>query len=145
MKLSIITINYNNACDLKQTIQSVIEQTWGDFEYLIIDGGSTDSSLEIIKQYQNQIDYWVSEPDKGVFHAMNKGIEQSSGEYLLMLNSGDCLANNKVLEKVFDLNFYTEDILAGDVFRAAHGKIFEKSYFPAAVSFKTLFNKAFCS
>jgi glycosyltransferase involved in cell wall biosynthesis len=96
--ISIITINYNNLEGLKKTIQSVTKQTWQKFEYIVIDGGSTDGSAEYIKSQSDKIDYWVSEPDKGIYNAMNKGIVQAKGEYLLFLNSGDHLFNNNVLE-----------------------------------------------
>ena len=85
MKLSIITINYNNKEGLQRTIDSVIGQTWHDFEWIIIDGGSKDGSKELIEQYQQYFAYWCSEPDKGVYNAMNKGIKHAQGEYLLFL------------------------------------------------------------
>ncbi len=115
MKLSIITINYNNRQGLLQTIESVIHQTWQQFEYIVIDGGSTDGSTDIIKQYEKYIHYWVSEKDKGVYHAMNKGISVAKGEYLLMLNSGDYLSDTDVLDKVFLNDVESYDILYGDI------------------------------
>jgi glycosyltransferase involved in cell wall biosynthesis len=99
-KLSIITINYNNKKGLEQTFNSVFHQTFQDFEYIVIDGGSTDGSKELIEQYQDQIDYWVSEKDGGIYNAMNKGILKSTGEYLQFLNSGDYLISNTVFEKM---------------------------------------------
>ncbi len=113
MKLSIITINYNNANGLKKTIESVVGQTQKDFEYLIIDGGSNDGSVEVIKQYADKINYWVSEPDKGIYDAMNKGILAAKGEYLLFLNSGDVLVVNKIMEQVMPL-LSNEDIIYGN-------------------------------
>ena len=101
MKLSIITINYNNCDGLQRTIDSVICQTWRDFEWIVIDGGSTDGSKELIEEYQSHFSYWCSEPDKGVYNAMNKGIAKAKGEYLQFLNSGDCLYSSDVLQKVF--------------------------------------------
>lgn len=101
MKLSIITVNLNNADGLKKTIESVIEQTFTDYEYLIIDGGSTDGSVDVIKQYAEKITYWVSEPDTGIYNAMNKGILRANGEYCLFLNSGDYLYDEFVLAGVF--------------------------------------------
>ena len=83
-KLSIITINFNNAEGLKKTMESVFSQSFNDFEYLIIDGGSTDGSVEIIKQ-NKKINYWISEKDNGIYDAMNKGILKSFGNYLLFL------------------------------------------------------------
>jgi glycosyltransferase involved in cell wall biosynthesis len=98
LKLSIITINYNNLEGLKRTVESVLNQTWKEFEYVIIDGGSTDGSAAYIESQSEHIDYWVSEPDKGIYNAMNKGIIKARGEYFLFLNSGD--------------HFYTTNILA---------------------------------
>ncbi|MDW8849245.1 glycosyltransferase family 2 protein [Flavobacterium sp. MMLR14_040] len=97
--LSIITINYNNLEGLKKTVQSILNQTWQEFEYIIIDGGSTDGSAAFIESKNDQIDYWISEKDSGIYNAMNKGIKKASGEYLLFLNSGDHLFDNIVLEK----------------------------------------------
>ena len=93
MKLSIITVNYNNKAGLQKTIDSVVCQTWRDFEWIVIDGGSTDGSKELIEQYQQHFAYWCSEPDKGVYNAMNKGISKAKGEYLNFMNSGDCFYN----------------------------------------------------
>lgn len=98
-KLSIITINYNNGVGLLQTIQSVLAQTVQDFEYIIIDGNSSDESKLIIEQHANKLTAWVSEPDRGIYHAMNKGIQQASGTFLLFLNSGDMLKDNSALER----------------------------------------------
>jgi glycosyltransferase involved in cell wall biosynthesis len=99
-KLSIITINYNNKKGLEQTFNSVFNQTYQDFEYVVIDGGSTDGSKELIEQYQDKIHYWVSEKDNGIYNAMNKGILKSTGEYLQFLNSGDYLISDTVFEKM---------------------------------------------
>ena len=114
MKFSIITINYNNCEGLRRTIESVVNQTCHDFEYIIIDGGSTDGSVDVIKQYADQIDYWVSEPDKGIYNAMNKGVAVAKGEYCLFLNSGDSLHNNSALAKVFEQGFGA-DIICGTI------------------------------
>ena len=116
MKLSIITVNYNNKAGLQKTIDSVVAQTWRDFEWIVIDGGSTDGSKELIEQYQQHFAYWCSEPDKGVYNAMNKGIERAKGEYLLFLNSGDALYDKDVLQKVHDLHL-DADIISGQVER----------------------------
>ena len=87
MKYSIITVNLNNARGLEDTIQSVVKQTCHDYEFLIIDGGSSDNSTSLIEHNKSKIDYWVSEPDNGIFNAMNKGITASKGEYLIFMNS----------------------------------------------------------
>lgn len=99
-KLSVITINYNNRDGLKKTIESVVDQTFKDFEYIIIDGGSTDGSVNVIKEYADRIDYWVSEPDKGIYNAMNKGIDVAKGEYCIFMNSGDTFYDNDVYKNV---------------------------------------------
>lgn len=99
-KFSIITVNLNNKDGLQKTIESVINQTYQNFEWIIIDGGSKDGSKELIEKYSEHINYWVSEPDKGIYNAMNKGIRSSKGEYLLFLNSGDILFNFEVLNEV---------------------------------------------
>lgn len=113
-KLSVITINLNDAPGLQKTIESVVSQTFDDYEYIIIDGGSSDGSVDVIKEFAHKITYWVSEPDKGIYNAMNKGILQASGEYLLFLNSGDWLVDKDVLSKVFAKGSEA-DILYGDI------------------------------
>jgi len=112
MKYSVITVNYNNREGLLKTIESVVSQSFKDFEYIVIDGGSTDGSLEVIRQFADHIDYWVSEPDKGVYQAMNKGIAQAKGEYLNFMNSGDCFYDSHVLESIAALGL-TEDLIVG--------------------------------
>lgn len=100
IKISIISINYNNKEGLKKTVESIINQTYKNFEYIIIDGGSTDGSTDILEEYHEKINYAVSEPDSGIYNAMNKGIQVSKGDYLLFLNSGDCFVDQFVMEKV---------------------------------------------
>jgi glycosyltransferase involved in cell wall biosynthesis len=102
VKLSIITVNKNNAAGLAKTMQSVVMQTFTDFEYIVIDGGSNDGSVEIIKKYTDKIRYWVSEPDAGIYNGMNKGIKQAHGDFCLFLNSGDLLIEAETLQNVFD-------------------------------------------
>lgn len=116
MKLSIITINYNNKAGLEKTIQSVIYQTSHDFEWVIIDGGSTDGSKELILNLNSNVNlaYWCSEPDNGIYNAMNKGIAHATGNYLHFLNSGDCLVDENVIGD-FNLLSCSEDIVAGDI------------------------------
>lgn len=126
MKLSIITINLNNSTGLNKTIGSVISQTLNNFEYIVIDGGSVDNSIEIIKNNSEKIDYWISEPDKGIYHAMNKGIKQARGEYCFFLNSGDYFVNEKVLEAVFGHNFQ-EDVIFGNLLVFFNGSFVGKS------------------
>lgn len=113
MKLTIITVNYNDACGLKRTLQSVKEQTSQDFEYLVIDGGSQDGSKDLLDEYNEIITYSVSERDSGVFNAMNKGIGLAKGNYCLFLNAGDYFAANDVVEKVLPTLDDT-DFISGD-------------------------------
>jgi glycosyltransferase involved in cell wall biosynthesis len=115
MKLSVITINYNNCDGLRKTIESVVSQTFTDFEYIIIDGGSTDGSVDVIKEYAGRIDYWVSERDRGCYHAMNKGVKVAQGEYVIFMNSGDSFYTNDVIDAFVKEN-PTEDVLCGDMF-----------------------------
>lgn len=114
MRLSIITINYNNREGLEKTIRSVANQICQDFEYVIIDGASTDGSVDIIKENANIIHYWVSEKDNGIYHAMNKGVRASQGDYCLFLNSGDLLINDGVIGKILSYSF-TSDIVSGSI------------------------------
>lgn len=102
MKLSIITINRNNAAGLEKTMRSVACQTFKEFEYIVIDGASTDGSVEVIKKLESEFKHlkWVSEPDKGIYNAMNKGIRMASGVFLEFLNSGDCLAGEDVVKRM---------------------------------------------
>ncbi|MBD2752567.1 glycosyltransferase family 2 protein [Spirosoma validum] len=113
--LSIITINLNNAAGLEKTARSVNEQTFLDFEYIIIDGGSTDKSVEMIDKFSDRITYSISEHDQGIYHAMNKGIKRAKGEYCLFLNSGDWLATPTILEEVFAKKPQA-DVVAGDIY-----------------------------
>lgn len=105
MNLSIITINRDDAIGLEKTMCSIATQTYQDFEYIVIDGASLDSSVDIIKKYESKFLgrlKWVSEPDLGIYNAMNKGIKMVSGEYVQFLNSGDCLAAEDVMKRMSD-------------------------------------------
>ena len=114
MKFSVITINYNNFDGLRYTIDSVVDQTYDDFEYIIIDGGSTDGSVDVINKYASQITYWISEKDRGIYHAMNKGVAQAHGDYCIFMNSGDRFYDRDVLTKVANL-ITEEDVVVGKV------------------------------
>lgn len=113
MKLSIITINYNNAEGLMKTIKSITSQTFIEFQYIVIDGGSTDGSADIIKENNQHITYWVSEKDKGIYHAMNKGLDRAVGDYIMFLNSGDTLYDKNILGKIIPFLDNKVDILYG--------------------------------
>lgn len=131
MKLSIITINYNNAAGLKKTLDSVASQMYTDFEHIIVDGASTDGSVDIIREYENTLAFrlsplasrlkWLSEPDTGIYNAMNKGIRLAKCEYTLMLNSGDYLVDEHVIEKVLPL-FDGTDIIQGNTIEDINDK-----------------------
>lgn len=109
MKLSIVTINYNNAQGLRKTLASVASQTYRNIEHIIIDAASTDGSVDIIREYEsanslnsNSLNIkWISEKDKGIYDGMNKGIRKATGEYIQILNSGDILASDNVTERMF--------------------------------------------
>lgn len=88
-KLSIITINLNSSSGLHKTIESIVSQTFTEYEYIIIDGGSTDGSVDVINEFADKITFWESEPDKGIYNAMNKGLKQATGDIITFLNSGD--------------------------------------------------------
>ena len=139
IKVSIITINYNNCQGLYKTIESVVNQTYKGFEYIIIDGGSNDGSVDVIGQYAKIIDYWVSEPDKGIYNAMNKGIDVVKGEYCIFMNSGDCFCNNRVVEEVIG-TLNGADIIVGNTI-LSDGKV-KKSL--QNVTLKTLYADSIC-
>lgn len=122
MKLSIITVNLNDKTGLEKTITSVISQSFSDFEFIIIDGESTDGSIDIINQYKSKISYWVSEKDSGIYNAMNKGIRQAKGEYLYFLNSGDALHNENVLHHIFNDDPH-EPFICGNFYMEVGGKL----------------------
>lgn len=104
MILTIITINRNDAAGLEKTMKSVLDQNRTDFEYVVMDGASTDGSVDVIRRFATQFGArlkWISEPDKGIYNAMNKGIGMASGTYLEFLNSGDCLVTDDVVERMY--------------------------------------------
>jgi glycosyltransferase involved in cell wall biosynthesis len=122
MKLSVITINYNDAKGLERTIKSVISQSYHDFEFIVIDGGSSDGSQDIIKKYERHIDYWVSEPDGGIYQGMNKGLRQAQGDYVNFMNSGDRFYSFDALERIFSLGT-DADIITGTHVGSPHPNV----------------------
>jgi glycosyltransferase involved in cell wall biosynthesis len=139
-KLSIITINYNNSIGLKKTMESVALQIWRDFEHIVIDGNSTDNSVSVIESFDYKNLHWTSEPDTGIYNAMNKGIKRSVAKYLLFLNSGDTLMDAEVLGKVN--NYLNEDysfIGCNLILDFPDGNL-EKEH-PQKLSFSYLLNK----
>jgi glycosyltransferase involved in cell wall biosynthesis len=139
-RLSLITINLNNAEGLESTLESVETQKYTDFEYIIIDGGSTDGSLELIKDFHSERFpvQWISEQDKGIYNAMNKGILRSTGEYVFFLNSGDKLASAEILEYAMHLN-HSADIVYGNMFICLNGHVVEKFIGKGSISFMDLY------
>lgn len=99
--ITIVTVSYNEVSTIEQTILSVINQTYSNIEYIIIDGGSVDGTVDIIKKYVSKITSWVSEPDKGIYDAMNKGILKAKGKWINFMNSGDCFYSNDVVSQLF--------------------------------------------
>ncbi|NMH86354.1 glycosyltransferase family 2 protein [Flavivirga algicola] len=114
LKLSIITVNYNNYNGLKRTIESISSQNVSDFEFIIIDGNSTDESVALIKESSMYISNWISEPDNGIYQAMNKGVSMAKGEYLLFLNSGDHLFESNIISTSLD-HLKGDDFICFDI------------------------------
>ncbi len=123
--ISIITVVYNGEAFLEQTIQSVINQTYENIEYIIIDGGSTDKTVDIIKKYENKIDYWISEKDDGIYDAMNKGIDRASGDFVNFMNGGDTFYDKSVLENIFkDIKGCSDKAIFGKAITAYNDRVF---------------------
>ena len=134
-KISIITVVYNGEKHLEQTIQSVINQNYENLEYIIIDGGSTDRTFDIIKKYEKHIDYWVSEPDEGIYDAMNKGISIASGEYIAFLNADDWY-NGGTLETISDYILkYRKDYFFANI-DFYHNEKYIKTWVPKPKKYK---------
>lgn len=126
--ISVVTVAYNAVATIEQTILSVINQTYPNIEYIIIDGGSTDGTVNIIKKYMDHIAYWVSEPDKGIYDAMNKGGIRATGTFIQFLNAGDWLENEYVVEKIFKKNPKNVDVIYGDmIIRRSDGIYYAKA------------------
>ena len=141
MLISIITINYNDKNGLENTIKSVVEQNFRGFEHIIIDGNSNDGSKGVIERYKNNFSYWVSEPDTGVYNAMNKGIKASKGNYLFFLNSGDVFNREEVLSTVKKNMTNNLDIYYGDITILNDKKEEQLRVHPKDLSFGFFFHK----
>lgn len=135
MKLSIITINYNNLEGLRLTMQSVLGQQCRQFEYIVIDGASTDGSAEFVRSHATELSYWVSEPDGGIYSAMNKGVRATTGDYVLMLNSGDFLVDNQVIERILPELDGTDIVQGNIVEQRADGLWRNRGYGRSNISF----------
>ncbi|MEI6884484.1 MAG: glycosyltransferase family 2 protein [Bacteroidota bacterium] len=114
MKISVITVTLNSSTDLQKTLLNILSQGYDDLEIIIIDGGSTDGTIEVIKAYAEQIAYWISEPDNGIYDAMNKGIANASGEWVNFMNAGDVFVNDQTLSMVFNTDLLDADVIYGD-------------------------------
>jgi glycosyltransferase involved in cell wall biosynthesis len=125
--ISIITIVRNRVNEIEKTIKSVVNQTYPRIEYIVVDGNSKDGTVEIIKKYAGSISKWVSEPDSGIYNAMNKGIDMASGEYIQFINSGDFFLENDIIERIFSVE-QTADIIYGDYYLKEDKS--EKRYYP---------------
>lgn len=99
--ISVITVSYNAVTSIEKTMLSVLNQIYDRVEYIIIDGGSVDGTLEVIQKYVDRLGYWVSEPDKGIYDAMNKGILNASGDWIIFMNCGDIFVDDNVLYSLF--------------------------------------------
>lgn len=153
MKLCIITINYNNAEGLRKTLASIASQTFRDFEHIVVDGGSTDGSVDVIREYESSLASrlsplasnlkWISEKDTGIYNAMNKGIRMATREYVLFLNSGDYFIDDNALQMVLDSNMQ-EDVCYFDAdFVYPNGKV-EHHQYPEELSFEFFWQDALC-
>jgi glycosyltransferase involved in cell wall biosynthesis len=138
--ISIITVTYNAEKTLDYTIQSVINQNYSNLEYIIIDGGSTDNTLEIIRRYDKHISYWKSEPDKGIFDAMNKGIDAANGDWVIFLGAGDLLLN--VLHHVKKELICNRTIYYGDVYKIDTNEIYGGKFSPFRLAVKNICHQA---
>jgi glycosyltransferase involved in cell wall biosynthesis len=115
--VTIITVTFNSGSGLRQALDSVVNQSYEKIEFIVIDGGSTDGTIDLIKEYSDKIAYWVSEPDQGIYNAMNKGIDKANGDLVYFLNSDDYFYDNKVVEDI--VKIYSQankpDVIYGDV------------------------------
>ncbi len=114
-KVTIVTVVYNGEQEIEDTIKSIVEQTYKNIEYIVIDGASNDNTVSIIKRYDDKIDYWVSEKDNGIYDAMNKAIDLATGDWINFMNAGDTFASHDILEKVFTQNDVSDyDVIYGN-------------------------------
>lgn len=141
MELSVITVCYNAVNVIEKTIMSVIRQSYDDFEYIVIDGNSVDGTVNIIQKYIDNIDYFLTEPDTGIYNAMNKGVSVARGKYCLFLNAGDAFINKDVLTNV--IPFLTgESVISGNEIEIKNGKVEDYIIPPNKIDFPFLCNNS---
>jgi glycosyltransferase involved in cell wall biosynthesis len=144
LKITIITVCKNSELFLSETIESVINQTYPNIQYIVIDGKSTDATLDIIKQYSKNIDIWFSEADGGMYYAINKGLQLATGDYILILNSDDVLITNDTIKNVVDrIGSKNLDYYYGNIIKSKDGKYKKVRLFP--VTFKQLLLSTHCT
>lgn len=147
IKISIITVTLNNKEGFMLTKESIVKQTADrrDWEWIVIDGKSIDGTVDVIRRVESQIAYWVSEPDGSIYEAMNKGIIQAQGEYLLFLNAGDTFCSVSVLSDIIsNKTFGTTDYISGNVYYTKNNKIVGKAYSPQSITGRFLFCHSLC-
>lgn len=132
--ISVVTVVYNASKTFEKTIKSVINQTYNNVEYIVIDGGSTDGTLDIIEKYEDKIDYWISEEDKGIYDAMNKGIKIANGDWIYFLGADDILFN--VLDDISKELDIEKNAVYGDVYMPKKHKLYDGKF----TKFKLMFN-----
>ena len=113
-KVSVITVNFNMGSELGATLDSVLDQDYFNFESIVIDGGSVDQSLDVLREYASRLSYWVSEPDENLYDAMNKGVRAACGEWIVFMNSGDRFSSSDVLTKMFTVGHHYADVIYGN-------------------------------
>lgn len=130
MKITVVTVTYNCEKEVEKTIQSVLSQTYPDIEYIIVDGASKDGTLNVVNKYKGQISKIVSEPDKGVYDAMNKGAILATGEWVNFMNAGDTFVDSDTVRKLFDINIQDAGVLFGDTLSVGTDRTIELCYQP---------------
>ena len=140
--ISVVTICYNAKNDLEKTILSVLSQTYQDIEYIIIDGGITDGTVDIIHKYSERLFYWISEPDKGIYDAMNKGMDRATGSWINFMNAGDTFCDNEVIKNIFGYNDLSDySVIYGDCYVS---KLNQLQYLKASSMKKVHVQMPFC-
>lgn len=139
--ITVVTVCYNSASMIEKTLRSVVEQNYLNKEYVVIDGASTDGTKKIVDRFIDSIDYFVSEPDNGIYHAMNKAVGVAKGEWIIFMNAGDVFVDNAVLEKVSYSLSATIDVLYGDILTSRNTELVLKE---APSEIKSMHRMPFC-